>query len=119
VFHLSPAILQSFIYLKLSVAGHLTLFVARTKGHFWTIRPAKPLFLAVILTQLIATILTVYGILLPAMGWSFALFVWGYALLAFVITDFFKVQFYRLLDHRDIIFKRQIPAVPKNSELHD
>jgi len=110
VFHLSPAILQSFIYLKLSVAGHLTLFVARTKGHFWSIRPAKPLFLAVIGTQLTATILTVYGILLPAMGWGYALFVWGYALLAFVITDFLKIHFYHLLDHRDIIFKRRIPA---------
>jgi H+-transporting ATPase len=110
VFNLSPTILQSFIYLKLSVAGHLTLFVARTKGPFWSIRPAKPLFLAVIGTQLTATILTVYGILLPAMGWGFALFVWSYALLAFVITDFLKVGFYRLLNHRDIIFKRRTPA---------
>ena len=110
VFNLSPTILQSFIYLKLSVAGHLTLFVARTKGPFWSIRPAKPLFLAVIGTQLTATILTVYGILLSAMGWGFALFVWGYALLAFVITDFLKVRFYRLLNHRDIIFKRRTPA---------
>ena len=43
VLHLSPDVLQSFIYLKLSVAGHLALFVARTKGPFWSIRPAKPL----------------------------------------------------------------------------
>jgi H+-transporting ATPase len=117
VFHLSPTILQSFIYLKLSVAGHLTLFVARTKGHFWSILPAKPLFLAVIGTQFTATIITVYGILLPAMGWNLALFVWGYALLAFVITDFLKVRFYKILGHRGIIFKRRIPAVHnKNSE---
>jgi H+-transporting ATPase len=110
VFNLSPTILESFIYLKLSVAGHLTLFVARTKGPFGSIHPGKPLFLAVIGTQLTATILTVYGILLPAMGWGFALFVWGYALLAFVITDFLKVQFYRLLNNRDIIFKRRTPV---------
>ena len=32
VLHLNPLVLQSFIYLKLSVAGHLSLFVARTKG---------------------------------------------------------------------------------------
>ena len=31
VFNLSPYLLQSFIYLKLSVAGHMTVFVARTK----------------------------------------------------------------------------------------
>ena len=96
VLHLNPLILQSFIYLKLSVAGHLNLFVARTKGSFWSVRPAKPLFLAVILTQLTATIITVYGILLPAMGWELAALVWGYALAAFVVTDFLKVGFYRL-----------------------
>jgi len=100
VLHLNPLILQSFIYLKLSVAGHLNLFVARTKGSFWSVRPAKPLFLAVILTQLTATIITVYGILLPAMGWTLAALVWGYALAAFVVTDFLKVGFYRLQDRR-------------------
>jgi magnesium-transporting ATPase (P-type) len=42
VFNLSPTILQSFIYLKLSVAGHLTLFVARTKGPFGSIHPGTP-----------------------------------------------------------------------------
>jgi H+-transporting ATPase len=97
VLHLSPDLLQSFIYLKLSVAGHFALFVARTKGPFWSVRPAKPLLLAVVLTQLTATILTVYGILLPAMGWDLALFVWGYAFLAFLIQDFLKVQVYKVL----------------------
>jgi H+-transporting ATPase len=104
VFQLSHEVLQSFIYLKLSVAGHLTLFVARTKSYFWSVKPAKPLFLAVISTQIIATLITVYGFLLPAMGWKLALFVWGYALVAFVITDFLKVQAYSLLNHTGIKF---------------
>jgi H+-transporting ATPase len=99
VLHLNPLVLQSFIYLKLSVAGHLTLFVARTKGRFWSVRPAKPLLLAVILTQLTATMITVYGILLPAMGWNLAALVWGYALVSFLVQDFLKVRFYRFLDH--------------------
>jgi len=102
VLHLNPLVLQSFIYLKLSVAGHLSLFVARTKGPFWSVRPAKPLLLAVILTQLTATIITVYGVLLPAMGWDLAALVWGYALVMFLMTDFLKVRFYRLLDHGKI-----------------
>ena len=101
IFHLTHEVLQSFIYLKLSVAGHLTMFVARTKGHFWSIKPAKILFIAIIVTQMIATLITVYGFLLPAMGWSLALFVWGYALTAFVITDFLKVYIYRLLGHTE------------------
>ena len=97
VLHLSPDVLQSFIYLKLSVAGHFALFVARTRGPFWSVKPAKPLLLAVDLTQITATIITVYGILLPAMGWELAGLVWGYAFLMFLIQDFLKVQFYRLM----------------------
>jgi H+-transporting ATPase len=106
VFHLSPEILQSFIYLKLSVAGHLTVFVARTKGPFWSVRPAVPLFLAVVITQLVATLITVYGILLPAMGWGLALFVWAYAFVMFLISDRLKVRAYRLLDHENLRFHR-------------
>jgi H+-transporting ATPase len=106
VFNLNADVLQSFIYLKLSVAGHLTVFVARTRGHFWSIRPARQLLLAVVLTQLTATLITVYGVLLPAMGWELALFVWGYAFLLFVVTDFLKVYFYKVLDHSGIKFHR-------------
>jgi H+-transporting ATPase len=106
VFSLNTNVLQSFIYLKLSVAGHLTVFVARTRGHFWSIRPARQLLLAVVFTQLTATLITVYGVLLPAMGWELALFVWGYAFLLFVVTDFLKVYFYKVLDHSGIKFHR-------------
>jgi H+-transporting ATPase len=103
VFKLNLLVLQSFIYLKLSVAGHLTLFVARTKGHFWSVKPAKVLLFAVIATQLVATLITVYGILLPAMGWGLAAFVWGYALSLFVTTDFAKVRLYKLLGHDESV----------------
>ncbi|MCD1294368.1 plasma-membrane proton-efflux P-type ATPase [Methanocella sp. CWC-04] len=98
MFHLDHEILQSFIYLKLSVAGHLFLFVARTKGPFWSVLPSPILFLTVVLTQLIATIITVYGILLPAMGWKLALFVWGYSIIWFLMTDILKLLIYRVLE---------------------
>ncbi len=102
VFNLSPYLLQSFIYLKLSVAGHMTVFVARTRGHFWSVRPALPLFLAVVITQTIATLIVVYGILLPPIGWGLAAFIWGYAFVAFVITDFIKVYFYKFLTREGV-----------------
>ena len=99
VLHLSPAVIQSFILLKLAVAGHLTLFVARTKRPFWSIKPGRSLFAAVVLTKVVATVITVYGILLPAIGWNLAALVWGYALVWFVAQDFLKVRFYRMLSH--------------------
>jgi H+-transporting ATPase len=104
--HLTPGVLQSLMYLKLSVAGHMTVFMARTRGPFWSVKPAKPLFIAVAATQLIATLITVYGILLPAMGWGLALLIWGYAFIGLVVTDALKVRFYKLLDHRGVRFRR-------------
>ena len=106
VLGLSPEVLQSFMYLKLSVAGHLTVFMARTRGHFWSVRPAKQLLMAVVLTQLTATLITVYGVLLPAMGWGLAGLVWGEAFGVFLIIDYLKVHFYKLLDHSGIKFHR-------------
>ncbi len=106
VLKLDFLVLQSFIYLKLSVAGHMTIFVARTKGPFWSVKPAKPILLAVIATQMVATLITVYGILLPPMGWGLAALIWGYALALFVITDFAKVRLYKLLNHTGVVFSR-------------
>ncbi len=101
VFALQEDVLRSFIYLKLSVAGHMALFLARTKGHFWKIRPANQLLIAVIATQLTATLITVYGILLPAMGWGLALFIWGYAAATeLLVIDFIKVAAYNLMRAR-------------------
>ena len=97
VFGLSPELLQSLIYLKLSIAGHLTVFAARTEGPFWSVLPAPQLFFAVITTQIIATLIVVYGVMLPALGWTLALMVWGYALGAFLVTDAIKVAFYKFI----------------------
>ena len=68
VFHLDHNVIRSLIYLKLSVAGHLTVFVARTRGRFWSIRPAPVLLLAVIGTQVVATFIAVYGLLHDSPG---------------------------------------------------
>ena len=63
VFHLDRAHVQTLMYLKLSVAGHLTIFLTRTRGPFWSIRPARVLWMAVLGTQIVATLIAVYGLL--------------------------------------------------------
>jgi H+-transporting ATPase len=108
--HLNIDELQSFIFLKLAVAGHLTIFQTRTRGPFWSIKPSAALFWSAVITKIIATFVVVYGLLVTPIGWKLALFVWGYALIAFVITDFLKVQFYKVLDHTGITFHRQSAA---------
>uniref|UniRef100_UPI0026282E21 plasma-membrane proton-efflux P-type ATPase n=1 Tax=Thermococcus sp. TaxID=35749 RepID=UPI0026282E21 len=48
------ALLQSTIFLKLAVAGHLTIFVTRTRGPFWSIMPGKWLLWSAVGTKLLA-----------------------------------------------------------------
>jgi H+-transporting ATPase len=98
VFHLDRDVIQTLMYLKLSVAGHLTIFLTRTRSHFWSIRPAKILWGAVLGTQIIATLIAVYGVFMTPLGWKWAAFVWGYALAWFVVNDFIKLLAYRILD---------------------
>ncbi len=98
VFHLNPEVIQSLMYLKLSVAGHLTIFVTRTRGPFWSIRPAAILFWAVVGTQILATLIAVYGLFMAPLGWRWAAFVWAYALAWFLVNDNVKLAAYRLLD---------------------
>ena len=99
ILHLSAGILQSFMFLKLAIAGHLTIFVARNRGPFWSPPPGKLLFWSAVITKLLATLVVVYGLYVSPIGWKLTGFVWLYALIAFVITDWIKVRFYKLLDH--------------------
>jgi H+-transporting ATPase len=98
VFHLDHSHLQTLSFLLLSVAGHLTIFLTRTRGPFWSIRPARILLVAVFGTQALATFIAVYGLFMPAISWGWALFVWGYALVWFLVSDRVKLLAYRILD---------------------
>ena len=98
VFHLDRPHLQTLMYLMLSVAGHLTIFQTRTRGPFWSIRPARILWMAVLGTQTLATLIAVYGLFMIPVGWGWAAFVWGYALAWFLVTDRVKLVAYRIFD---------------------
>jgi len=104
VLHLSSGVIQTFIFLKLAIAGHLTIFVTRARGPFWSIKPSATMFWAAVLTKILATIVAVYGWFVTPISWKLALFIWGYALVAFVITDFLKVRIYKILNHEGIKF---------------
>ena len=98
VIGLDESELQTLMYLMLSVAGHLTIFLTRTRGPFWSIRPARILWLAVLGTQVLATLIAVFGFLMTPLDWKWALLVWGYALAWFLVTDRVKLIAYRILD---------------------
>jgi H+-transporting ATPase len=113
VFHLDRLHIQTLMYLKLSVAGHLTIFLTRTRGPFWSIRPARILWMAVLGTQTLATLIAVYGVFMTPLGWKWAGFVWGYALIWFLINDRVKLLAYRIFDPIKATTKLADKDVPK------
>jgi hypothetical protein len=54
--------------------------------------------LAVLGTQIVATVIAVYGFFMTPLGWGWAMFVWGYALVWFLINDRLKLPAYRIFD---------------------
>ena len=95
ILHLNLEVLQAFIFLKLAVAGHLTIFLARTRKFFWSIKPSKGLLWSAVVTKILATLFAVYGWFIAPIGWKLAFVVWGYAIVAFAITDVVKRYYYK------------------------
>ena len=88
---LSRPEIQTFIFLKLVVAGHSTLYVTRLKDHLWKKPyPNKLLLIGTFGTEIIATIIAVYGIFITPIGWKLATLIWVYAIIWMFINDFVK-----------------------------
>ncbi|MCC7076940.1 MAG: plasma-membrane proton-efflux P-type ATPase [Acidimicrobiia bacterium] len=100
--HLGDGEIQSIIYLKLSIAGHLTIFVARRHGPLWSRPyPSRILLGAVIGTQLVATTIVKTGLLgFHALPWAWIGIVWVYTLVWMFAIDAMKLLTYRVIDRR-------------------
>jgi H+-transporting ATPase len=97
--NLTTAQMQSFIYLKLAVAGHLTLLVVRSKEPFWQKpHPAAPLLWAVLGTQAVAALIVGLGIIVEPIPWDLVGLVWVYCLAWMFIEDFAKLELYKHLE---------------------
>ena len=115
VLHIDRPQIQTMMYLLLSVAGHLTIFQTRTRGPWWSTRPAAILLIAVVGTQAVATLICLFGFLVTPLWWGWAAMVWAYALAWFLVTDPVKLLAYRVLDATKAAPARQ-PKVEPQSE---
>jgi len=98
ILHLALPVVQTSLYLSLSVGGHFTVFAARTRGPFWSIAPSWTLLAAVAGTQALATLIAALGIFLHSAGWLWVGLVWGYSLVWFLIQDRLKLIAYPRID---------------------
>jgi len=98
-FGVGLAQLQSLIFLKLVVAGHLTRFVARTRRPFFTRPyPARLLLGAILTTQIIAALIVGLGLFVARIPWIWVVYVWLYCITWMFIEDWAKLRVYHHLD---------------------
>ena len=96
--HLPRETIQTLIFLKLLVAGHLTIYLTRNVGKIWD-RPYPNLkfFLVTEATKVIGTLAAVYGWTIAPIGWKYALLVWAYSFAWFFINSAVKIYVFRFL----------------------
>ena len=118
--HLDVPQVQTYVFLKMAVAGHLVLFVARTKGHFWEKPwPAPVMVWSAIVTKAAATLLAAYGWgLITPITWPEILLIWGYSITSAFVTDIVKVHVYRRLAHRTPSHRRFLGSVKRRLVHH-
>ena len=100
--HLTVPEIQTYVFLKMAVAGHLVLFVARTKDHFWKKPWPSPIMIwSTVITKIAATLLAAYGFgFITPISWPEIGLIWLYSIFSAVVTDWVKVQVYRHRLHR-------------------
>ena len=110
---------QSLIFLKLLVAGHLTIYLTRNAGAFWERPwPSWKLFAATETTQVAGTLAAVYGWWMTPIGWYHALAVWGYALVWFFVNSGVKLIVDRMLSNRGSARRRYLRRIHAHAARH-
>ncbi len=89
---ISSEVIQTLIFLKLLIAGHMTIFLTRNRTWLWQKPlPSLILFSALEATQLVGTLAAVYGWLVEPIGWGYAMAVWGYSIVWMFINNGVKI----------------------------
>lgn len=100
--YLSLPEIQTFIFLKLLVAGHLTIYITRNTGTIWERPwPNWVLFCMIESTQILGTLAAVYGWFVTPIGWKYAFLIWAYALIWMLIGSAIKLILYKTVITRD------------------
>jgi len=100
VFAIPHSASQTALYLGISLAGHLTLLVTRTRRAFWSLAPSAVLLGSIVIAQILATLVALFGVFMAPVTWQLALVIWIWSLAWFLVEDNVKLGMYVLLDRR-------------------
>ncbi|MDR3519876.1 MAG: plasma-membrane proton-efflux P-type ATPase [Candidatus Pacebacteria bacterium] len=81
VFHTPWIIIQTLFFLKLTVSGHMLVYVAHTEKPWYKFLPSKQVIWATIITQIIASLIAFFGIFTTAISIKYIIFVWIWSFL--------------------------------------
>lgn len=96
--HLSLPQLQTLVFAMLVFSGQGTVYLVRSRHHFWQSRPSRWLALSTAADIALVSVLATYGILMAAIS---PVLVAGLLVLVFVyltMVDFIKVRVFRRFD---------------------
>ncbi len=102
VLPMDTAHIQTMLFLQLTAGGHLLFFVSRVQGSlFKPPYPSAPVLWAIMGTQVVAILMCLFGLLMPALPGKLILLVYVYCIAWTLIMDWVKLGYYWVMDRRD------------------
>ena len=90
ILHMNWEIIQTLFFLKLTVSGHMLIYVAHTKERWYRYLPSKEVIWATLATQLVATFFAASGIFMPKVSPLLIVLVWLWAILWMQVSELMK-----------------------------
>lgn len=81
ILHLPWGMVETIFFLKLTISGHMLIYVAHTKDRWYKFFPSKEVIFATTITQVIASLLAFTGIFMPSgisLGWIVIVWIWAF-----------------------------------------
>jgi H+-transporting ATPase len=88
--HLPWEIIQTVFFLKLTVSGHMLIYLAHTEERWYKFLPSKQVIFATLTTQFIATLLALFGIFTAKISISLIILVWVWSFAWMQIGELMK-----------------------------
>jgi H+-transporting ATPase len=95
--HLPWPQIETMFFLKLTVSGHLLVYVAHTKERWWKFLPARQVIWATLGTQLLATVFALAGIFVAPISIGLVALVWVWSFFWMQVGEVGKVLGYRMV----------------------